>query len=308
MRIYVAGHQGLVGSAIVKQIESDQKHEWIGKTRAELNLLDNHSVLNYLKMEKPDAIILAAAKVGGIKANKDFPVEFLSQNLQIQLNIINAAHEIEIDKFVFLGSSCIYPKMSPQPIKEEYLLTGLLEPTNEPYAIAKIAGLKLIEAYRKEFDRKWISVMPTNIYGPRDNFDLKSSHVMPALIRKFHEAKTQQSESIKLWGSGEPRREFLYSEDLANAILFLLENYDDDKIVNIGTGKDIAICELANLISEIIGFEGEISWDKDMPDGTPRKLLDVSRLNNLGWHAQTSLDNGIAKTYDWFLKNFFGIN
>jgi GDP-L-fucose synthase len=303
MKIYVAGHNGLVGSAIKELIDSKKNHSWIGKSRQELNLLDQSQVIDFIKNEKPDAIILAAAKVGGIKANNDFPVEFLSENLQIQSNVINAAHKFDVEKLVFLGSSCIYPKLSPQPIKEDYLLTGSLEPTNEPYAIAKIAGLKLIQAYRREYRKNWISVMPTNIYGPRDNFDLVSSHVLPALIAKFHSAKISAQDSVELWGTGTPRREFLYSKDLADAIIFLLENYDGDVALNIGTGKDITIKELATEIANIVGFQGEIHWNTRMPDGTPRKLLDVSQLSSLGWEAQTELKFGIQETYNWFLEN-----
>lgn len=303
MKIFVAGHKGLVGSAITNHIDTYGVHTWIGRTRNELDLLDKASVEKFLLEESPDAVILAAAKVGGIKANNDFPVEFLSENLQIQNNVINGAHLAGIDKLVFLGSSCIYPKLCPQPIKEEYLLTGLLEPTNEPYAIAKIAGLKLIQAYRKEFQKNWISIMPTNIYGPRDNFDLNSSHVFPALLRKFHDAKVKNSEVIELWGTGNPRREFLYSEDLADAVMFLIENYNSDTAINVGSGIDISISSLAQLIANMVGFHGEILWNTNMPDGTPRKVLDVSKINSLGWKSKISLDDGLKLTYDWFLKN-----
>ncbi len=303
MKVYVAGHNGLVGSAITRQIEADDVHNWIGCTRDELDLLDKVSVENYLLDEQPDAVILAAAKVGGIKANNDFPVEFLSENLQIQNNVINAAFKAGIDRLVFLGSSCIYPKLCPQPIKEEYLLTGVLEPTNEFYAIAKIAGLKLIQAYRKEFQKNWISIMPTNIYGPRDNFDLNSSHVLPALIRKFHDAKVKNSKVVELWGTGNPKREFLYSDDLANAVIFLLENYNSDTPINVGTGIDVSISTLAESIAELVEFNGEITWNATMPDGTPQKVLDVSRINSMGWRAKTDLIDGIRLTYDWFLKN-----
>jgi GDP-L-fucose synthase len=303
MKIYIAGHRGLVGSALAEQIDNNSDHVWIGKTRNELNLLDGSAVRNYFKENKPDAIILAAAKVGGIKSNSDFPVEFLSENLIIQTNVLNAAYENDIGKLVFLGSSCIYPKLSNQPIKEEYLLTGELEPTNEPYAIAKIAGLKLVQAYRHEYAKQWISVMPTNIYGPRDNFDLNTSHVLPAMIRKFHDAKIAGESSVEFWGTGKPRREFLHATDLANAILFLLENYNDASPINIGYGADISIMELASLIQQITGYKGEIAWNSRMPDGTPRKLLDSSKLSNLGWKAQISLDEGLEQTYSWFVKN-----
>jgi GDP-L-fucose synthase len=303
MKIYVAGHRGLVGSAIVREIEKSSEHTWIGKTHSELDLLDRKAVFEYLASEKPDALIIAAAKVGGIMANSTHPVEFLSENLQIETNLIDGAHVANIEKLLFLGSSCIYPKLSSQPIKEEYLLTGPLEPTNEPYALSKIAGLKLVEAYRKQYKRKWISVMPTNIYGPGDNFDLQTSHVLPALIRKFHEAKLENSASVTVWGSGRPKREFLYSDDLASACMFLLENYDDDTHINVGTGEDISIAELAEVISEVVGFKGKIVFDASKPDGTPRKLLEVSKLNGLGWKARMGLREGIQSTYQWFLAN-----
>lgn len=303
MKIFIAGHRGLVGSAIARHIEEKTSHTWIGQTRDQLNLLDKSSVEKFVKVEKPDSIIIAAAKVGGIKANADYPVEFLSENLQIQNNLINSAFEANVKRVVFLGSSCIYPKLSPQPIKEKYLLTGALEPTNEPYAIAKLAGLKLIQAYRKEFQKNWISLMPTNVYGPRDNFDPDSSHVLPGLIRKFHDAKSNNRKSVALWGTGSPRREFLYSEDLADAVIFLLENYDSDIPINVGTGLDIEIADLADLVARIVGYKGKISWNNTMPDGTPRKLLDISLLKSLGWTPKTELSYGIEKTYHWFLKN-----
>jgi len=303
MKIYVAGHTGLVGSAVVKSIEQSKKHDWIGRSRSELNLLNRQSVMDFIEAEKPDAVIMAAAKVGGIKANTDLPVDFLSENLQIQTNVIDAAHKLDIQRFIFLGSSCIYPKLSPQPIKEEYLLTGLLEPTNEPYAIAKIAGIKLIQAYRTQYARNWISAMPTNVYGPKDNFDLNSSHVVPALIRKFHDAKAENKSYVELWGTGTPRREFLHSGDLANAIIFLLENYDDSIPLNVGTGIDIPISELANLIRDVTEYRGELTWNDKMPDGAPRKLLDISRINQLGWEPKISLREGIENTYNWYLRN-----
>lgn len=303
MKIYVAGHKGLVGSAVTELIDARKEHTWIGRSRKELNLLNQSQVNRFIDSENPDAIILAAAKVGGIKANEDFPVEFLSENLQIQNNIINAAHKFGIERLIFLGSSCIYPKLSPQPIKEEYLLTGALEPTNESYAIAKIAGLKLIQAYRREYGKNWVSVMPTNIYGPRDNFDLISSHVLPALISRFHTSKIKNDKEVELWGTGNPRREFLFSEDLADALLFLLENYNSDVAINVGVGVDLRISELASIIAEIVGFKGNITWNHNMPDGTPRKLLDTEKLTNLGWKPKTGLEEGIAKTYKWFLAN-----
>ena len=300
MKIYVAGHRGLVGSAIVRAIEAEGKHAWIGKTRAELDLLDRKAVFDFLSKEKPDSVVIAAAKVGGIHANNTFPVEFLTQNLQIESNLMDGAHAAGIERLLFLGSSCVYPKMSEQPIKEEYLLTGALEPTNEAYAIAKISGLKLVQAYRKQYGHKWISAMPTNMYGPGDNFDLENSHVLPALIRKFHDAKSRGDASVTLWGSGSPRREFLHSDDLGRACLFLIENYDDDLAINVGVGEDISIKELAELIKEIVGFEGVIEWDSSKPDGTPRKLLDVSRINSLGWRPTIGLQEGIRATYQWF--------
>lgn len=300
MRIYVAGHRGLVGSAVVRQIEAQGVHSWFGRTRSELDLLDRAAVFRFLEEEKPDAIVIAAARVGGIFANSSHPVEFLSHNLQIETNLMDAAHAANIDRLLFLGSSCVYPKFSQQPIKEEYLLTGELEKTNEAYAISKISGLKLVQAYRQQYGRRWISLMPTNIYGPGDNFDLETSHVLPALIRKFHDAKTRSDASVTLWGSGEPRREFLHSDDLGRACLFLLENYDDDVALNAGVGEDLSIKALAELVQEVVGFEGSIRWDTSKPEGTRRKLLDVSRIEALGWKAQTSLEDGIRKTYAWF--------
>lgn len=303
MKIYVAGHRGLVGSAIVREIESQKKHTWIGKTHAELDLLDRKAVFEYVKYEKPDALIIAAAKVGGIKANSTFPVEFLSENVQIEMNLIDASSAADIQKVLFLGSSCIYPKMSTQPIKEEYLLTGALETTNEAYAIAKIAGLKLIQAYRIQYGRSWISAMPTNMYGPGDNFDLDNAHVLPALIRRFHEAKVSGATNLSLWGSGTPKREFLHADDLASACMFLLENYQGEIALNVGTGSDVSIKELAELIREIVGYDGAMAWDTTKPDGTPRKLLDVSRIKSLGWSPKISLEDGIRRTYEWYLAN-----
>jgi GDP-L-fucose synthase len=301
MKIYVAGHKGLVGSAIVRAIEAQGQHTWIGQTRSELDLLDRQAVFGYLKKENPDAVIVAAAKVGGIHANSTYPVEFLSENLQIETNLIDGSHAAGIKKLLFLGSSCVYPKMAQQPIKEEYLLSGELEKTNEAYALAKISGLKLIQAYRGQYGHQWISAMPTNMYGPGDNFDLENSHVLPALIRKFHDAKIHGDASATLWGSGSPKREFLHADDLGSASLFLIENYDDDIAINVGVGEDISIRELAELIQGIVGFRGEIIWDGSKPDGTPRKLLDVSRLRALGWSPTISLVAGIESTYEWFL-------
>jgi GDP-L-fucose synthase len=304
MKIYVAGHRGLVGSAIVRSIEKSGRHEWLGKTRSELDLLERQSVIDFIEGAKPDAIIMAAAKVGGIKANSDQPVEFLTENLQIQSNILDAAHIANIEHVLFLGSSCIYPKMSAQPIKEEYLLTGPLEPTNEPYAIAKIAGLKLIQAYRKEYGRKWISAMPTNVYGPFDNFDTNTSHVLPALIWKLHSAKIAHDSKVTLWGTGKPLREFIHSDDLASALLFLLENFDGDLPINVGSGFEVSIQELAEIIKVVVGFNGEILWDKNMPDGTPRKSLDSNAIAQLGWTPSIDLEAGVTQTYEWLIGNY----
>ena len=300
VKIYVAGHTGLVGSAIVRQIQKRPDHVWVGRTRSELDLLDRDIVFEYLAEERPDAVIIAAGKVGGIQANNSFPVDFLSQNLQIATNLIDGAHAAGVSRLLFLGSSCVYPRMSKQPIKEEYLLTGELEKTNDAYAIAKIAGLKLVQAYRRQYGHNWISAMPTNMYGPGDNFDLDNSHVLPALLRKFHDAKVSGATSVTLWGTGSPRREFLHSDDLGSACLFLLENYNGDDAINVGLGEDISIRELAELIQEIVGFNGGIHWDISKPDGTPRKLLDTSRLRALGWTPSTSLAEGITETYRWY--------
>ena len=303
MKIYVAGHRGLVGSAIIRAVEAEGKHTWIGRTRSELDLLDRKAVFEFVASEKPDAIIIAAAKVGGIHANNTYPVQFLSENMQIETNLMDAAHAAGIEKLLFLGSSCVYPKLAQQPIKEEYLLTGELEKTNEAYALAKISGLKLVQAYRKQYGHKWVSAMPTNMYGPGDNFDLENSHVLPALIRKFDDAKKSGAPTVTLWGSGSPRREFLHADDLGRACVYLLENYNDDVAINVGVGEDVSIKELAELIKETVGFSGSIEWDSSKPDGTPRKLLDVSRITKLGWKAQISLKDGIASTYEWYKTN-----
>jgi GDP-L-fucose synthase len=303
MKIYVAGHRGLVGSAIIRAIEAAGEHSWIGRTRSELDLLDRKAVFDFLATEKPDAVIIAAAKVGGIHANNTYPVQFLTENLQIESNLMDAAHAAGIDKLLLLGSSCVYPKMAQQPIKEEYLLTGALEKTNEAYALAKISGLKLVQAYRNQYGHSWISAMPTNMYGPGDNFDLENSHVLPALIRKFDDAKKSGAASVTLWGSGTPKREFLHADDLGRACVYLLENYNDDVAINVGVGEDVSIKELAELIKETVGFSGSIDWDSSKPDGTPRKLLDVSRITKLGWKAQISLKDGIASTYEWYKTN-----
>ena len=301
-RTYVAGHRGLVGSAIVRRLEGDGFENLIVRTRKEVDLTDPRAVDMFFETEKPEYVFLAAAKVGGILANATYPVDFLRDNLAIELNVLHAAHRNRVKKLLFLGSSCIYPKFAPQPMKEEHLLTGGLEPTNEPYAIAKIAGIKLCQAYRKQHGANFISAMPTNLYGPGDNFDLNSSHVLPALIRKFHEAKERGEPSVTVWGTGTPRREFLHVDDLADACLFLMDNYSGDESLNIGVGKDVSIAELASLVGDVVGYEGEISYDTSKPDGTPRKLLDISKLNNLGWQARIPLRVGIEQTYRWFVS------
>jgi GDP-L-fucose synthase len=300
--VFVAGHRGLVGSAICQALEARGFDNLVTRTRDELDLRDAAAVDAFFRVEQPDYVILAAARVGGILANDSFPVEFLRDNLEIQTHVIDAAWRHEVSKLVFLGSSCIYPRLATQPIREDSLLTGPLESTNEWYAIAKIAGIRLCQAYRKQHGFNAISLMPTNLYGPGDNFDLKSSHVLPALLRKFHEAKKSGADKVSVWGSGTPRREFLYVDDLADAVCFLLEHYDSPEIINVGVGRDITIAELADLIRDITGFTGAIRFDRSKPDGTPRKLLDVSRLTDAGWTAPTSLEDGIRKTYDWYLS------
>ena len=302
--IFVAGHRGLVGGAIVRELQSVGYTNLLLKTRAEVDLIDPLAVRNFFDQARPQAVIIAAAKVGGIKANSDFPVEFLLQNLQIQNNLIAAAADFGTAKLLFLGSSCIYPKFAPQPISEDSLLTSALEQTNEPYAIAKIAGIKLCQAYARQYQRNFCSAMPTNLYGPGDNFDLHQSHVLPALLRKIHQAKVQGDATVPIWGTGTPRREFLHVDDLANACRFLLENYDSPEIVNIGSGTDVTIRELAELISEVVGYQGGMTFDPSQPDGTPRKLLDVSRLKSLGWTARIPLREGIEQTYAWYLREF----
>jgi GDP-L-fucose synthase len=302
MTILIAGSNGLVGSAILNELISSGQ-DAVGLTRSNVNLLNRNEVFSYIQDLKPSAIIDAAAKVGGIGANDKYPVDFLTENLQIQSNLMDAAHNANVEKFVFLGSSCIYPRECPQPIKEEYLLTGPLEPTNSAYALAKISGLELIKSYRKQHGRKWITVMPTNLYGPRDNFDLQNSHVLPALIRKFVEAINSGVNDVQLWGTGSAVREFLYVEDLAKAVVFCLENYDSSEHINIGTGIGTTIKELSVKISELSGFQGEIKWDSSKPDGMPVKVLDVSKINQLGWFAQTDLEDGIKKTLDWYREN-----
>ena len=302
-KIFVAGHHGMVGSALVRRLKSEGFSNLLVRDRSKLDLRDDSAVAKFFAEEKPSVVILAAAKVGGIKANNDFPVEFLLENLRIQNNVIQAAYENGARKLLFLGSSCIYPKFAPQPIPETALLSGPLEPTNEAYVIAKIAGIKLCQAYAREYDANFISVMPTNLYGPNDNFDLETSHVLAALLRKAHEAKTRKDRKLTVWGSGKPRREFLHVDDLASACLLLLEKYDSSEIINVGCGEDISIRELAELICEVVGFDGHLAWDVTKPDGTPRKLLDVSKLRALGWKPSIPLRDGIARTYEWFLAN-----
>ncbi|MAJ97599.1 GDP-fucose synthetase [bacterium] len=302
-KIYIAGHNGLVGSAIMRKLTSDGYTNLVTKSRDELDLLNQKSVQEFFELEKPEYVFLAAAKVGGILANKQFPAEFVYENLQVQNNVIHSAYKNNVTKLLFLGSSCIYPKMAPQPIKEEYLLTSELESSNKAYAIAKIAGITLCQSYNEQYGTNYISLMPTNLYGPGDNFDLESSHVLPALLRKFHEAKEQKLQSVEIWGTGTPKREFLHVDDLADASLFLMENYDDSDVINVGTGEDVAIKELVNIIKEIVDYDGELVWNTSKPDGTPRKLLDVSKLNNLGWKHSIELKVGIQKTYQWYLSS-----
>jgi GDP-L-fucose synthase len=301
--IYIAGHRGLVGGAMVRYFESRGQPNLIVRSRQHLDLRDTKAVRDFFSSTRPDAVVLAAAKVGGIQANNSFPVEFLLENLEIQNNIISASFEAGVKKLLFLGSSCIYPRLAPQPIHEESLLSGPLEPTNEPYAMAKIAGIKLCQAYCREYGANFISAMPTNLYGPGDNFDLDSSHVLPALIRKAHEAKINNQPTFTVWGSGSPRREFLYVDDLADALAFLLENYDLPEVINVGCGKDVTIRELAEIVSEVVGFQGELIFDQSKPDGTPRKLLDTTRLEELGWRPRVSLRDGIGQTYQWYLRS-----
>jgi GDP-L-fucose synthase len=303
-RLYVAGHRGLVGSAIWRKLKHFGFTNLIGKTRAEVNLLDAEAVREFYNREKPEYVFVAAAKVGGILANSEQPVDFLYENILIQNNLIHGAHENGVKKLLFLGSSCIYPKLAPQPLKEEYLLTGPLEPTNEWYAIAKIAGIKLCQAFRRQYGASFISAMPTNMYGPNDNYDLHTSHVLPALIHKFHDAKMARTPTVTCWGTGNPLREFLHADDLAEACLFLLENYDEEQFINVGSGNEISIRELAGLIGRIVGYEGEIAWDRSKPDGTPRKLMDSSRLFALGWKPKIDLETGIRLAYEDFLKKF----
>jgi GDP-L-fucose synthase len=303
-KIYVAGHGGLVGSAIWRQLQQQGFTRLIGRRQAELNLLDAVAVKNFYETERPEYVFVAAAKVGGIVANSTKPAQFLYENLQIQNHLIHGAHLAGVKKLLFLGSSCIYPKLAPQPLKEEYLLTGSLEPTNEWYAVAKIAGIKMCQAYRRQYGCDFISAMPTNMYGPNDNYDLQGSHVLPALIRKFHEAKVTRAASVTCWGTGTPLREFLYADDLARACVFLMEHYSEEQFINIGSGSDLSIRELAKIVRQIVGYSGEIIWDTSKPDGTPRKLMDGSRLAALGWKPEIDLPTGIRLAYADFLKRF----
>lgn len=302
-KIYVAGHKGLVGSAIVRGLEAKGFTNIVKRNHSELDLTNSVQVEEFFKEQEPEYVFLAAAKVGGIFANSTYPAEFIYENLQIQNNVLGMAHKYQVKKLMFLGSSCIYPKMCPQPIKEEYLLSGYLEETNEAYALAKISGLKMCQFFNKQYKTNYISVMPTNLYGPYDNFHLENSHVMPALIRKFHEAKMNNDKEVVVWGSGTPLREFLYSEDMADACIFLMETYEGNDFFNIGTGKEITIGDLAEMIKKIVGYEGELVFDKSKPDGTPRKLLDVSKLERAGWKYKVGIREGIEKAYTWFRQN-----
>lgn len=301
-RIHVAGHRGLVGSAIWRHLEGRGHTALIGRSSAELDLRDRDAVLRFYREQRPEYVVLAAAKVGGIMANATYPADFLSENIRIEMNVIDAAHEAGVKRLLFLGSSCIYPKFAEQPIREDSLLTGLLEPTNDAYAIAKIAGVLHVQAMRRQHHESFISAMPTNLYGPGDNFDLETSHVLPAMMRKFHDAKSEGRDEVVLWGTGSPMREFLHVDDLASAVATLLERYDDAAPINIGVGEDVTIKELAETVARVVGFEGHLTWDTSKPDGTPRKLLDVSRINSLGWKAAIGLEEGIRSTYAWYVN------
>jgi len=303
-KIFVAGHLGMLGSAMMRRLQAEGFSNIVTRDRSELDLADESAVAKFLAAERPTIVIVAAARVGGIKANNDFPVEFLLENLGIQNNVIRSAYESGVRKLLFVGSACIYPKFAPQPIPETSLLDGPLEPTNEAYAIAKIAGIKLCQAYSREYGANFISAMPTNLYGPNDNFDLETSHVLPALMRKAHEAKVRKDQKLIVWGTGKPRREFLHVDDLASACVLILEKYDSPEIINLGCGEDISIRELAELICDVVGFDGELDWDTTKPDGTPRRLLDVTKLRALGWKPAIPLRDGIARTYEWFRANF----
>ena len=307
LKIYIAGHKGMVGSAVWRSLKFKGYSNLIGKTSAELDLRNQQAVNDFYDQEKPEIVIDAAAKVGGILANNDYPYQFLMENLQIQNNLIDGAFQTNVKKFIFLGSSCIYPKFAPQPLKEEYLLTDSLEPTNEWYALAKISGVKACESIRKQYGKDFVSLMPTNLYGSHDNFDLQTSHVLPAMIRKFHEAKLNENSPVTLWGSGTPMREFLHVDDMAEAVVFALENQLSSNLYNIGTGKDVTIKELAETIKRVIGHQGQIIWDTSKPDGTPRKLMDVSKMKAMGWQYSTELEDGVKNTYRWFLENIDSI-
>lgn len=302
-KIFVAGHLGMLGSAMMRRLQAEGFSNIVTRDRSDLDLADESAVAKFLAAERPTIVIVAAARVGGIKANNDFPVEFLLENLGIQNNVIRSAYESGVRKLLFVGSACIYPKFAPQPIPETSLLDGPLEPTNEAYAIAKIAGIKLCQAYSREYGANFISAMPTNLYGPNDNFDLETSHVLPALMRKAHEAKVRKDQKLIVWGTGKPRREFLHVDDLASACVLILEKYDSPEIINLGCGEDISIRELAELICDVVGFDGELAWDTTKPDGTPRRLLDVTKLRALGWKPAIPLRDGIARTYEWFRAN-----
>ena len=303
-KIYVAGNRGLVGSAIVRNLKKKGYTNIIGRTHSQLDLMNENAVENFFEKEKPEYVVLAAAKVGGIQANKLNPTDFIYENMQIQNNVIKAAHDYKVTKLLFLGSSCIYPKLCPQPIKEEYLLSGYLEETNEAYALAKIAGLKMCQFFKRQYGDNFISCMPTNLYGPNDNYDLNNSHVMPALIRKFAEAKANNEASVEVWGTGKPLREFLYVDDMADACVFLLENYDGEEHVNVGTGKELTIRQLAEMIQKIVGFKGQLKFNSEKPDGTMRKLLDVSKLENTGWKYKVELEDGVKIAYKWYEENY----
>ena len=302
-KIYVAGHRGLVGSAIVRNLQAKGYTNVIGRTHKELDLCDQQAVRAFFEQERPDVVVLAAAKVGGINANNTTPAEFAYENLQIQCNVIKCCHDYDVKKLLFLGSTCIYPRMAPQPIPESALLTGPLEETNEAYAIAKIAGLEMCKFFKRQYGDDFISCMPTNLYGPYDNYELQGSHVMPAMIRKFHEAKVSGAPTVELWGTGMPLREFLYVDDMADACVYLLEHYSGEQHVNIGTGKELTIAELAQIVKKTVGYQGEIVWNAQMPDGTPRKLTDVSKLHSLGWRHKVELEEGVALAYEWFVQN-----
>ena len=303
-KVYVAGHRGLVGSALVRALQRAGAAEVIGWSSSELDLRDRAATFDALNEVKPDVVIDAAARVGGIMANSTYPVDFLQDNMLIQTNVMDAAHTADVDRFLFLGSSCIYPRHATQPIRESSLMTGPLEPTNQAYAMAKISGIYYIEAFRTQYGKRWISAMPTNLYGPNDNFDLESSHVLPAFIRRFHEAKRDGRDTVTVWGTGAPRREFLHVDDLADACLMLIDKYDSHETINVGWGDDLPIRDLAETVASVVGFEGTIEWDSSKPDGMPRKLLDTSRINALGWHPTIKLRDGVASTYDWYLQNY----